>query len=106
QKEKEINANLRHLSMTRVSVAHRPEITNGADMILHLAAATAPLQVEVTSRRRAAAPVGADGAKSVETAPGHDECSGDARKGDSTKNVGKDNHSRAGKDDPLNHGWE
>src|SRR5438034_3955522 len=45
QKEKEINANLRHLSMTRVSVAHRPEITNGADMILHLAAATAPLQV-------------------------------------------------------------
>jgi ATP-binding cassette, subfamily B, bacterial CvaB/MchF/RaxB len=104
-KEKEINANLRHLSMTRVSVAHRPEITNGADMILHLAAATAPLQVGVASRRPAAAPVGADGEESVESAPGH-ECSGDGRKGDYSKHVGKDNHSKAGKDDHSKHSWE
>jgi ATP-binding cassette subfamily B protein RaxB len=36
EKEREINANLRYLSMTRVSVAHRPEITDGADMILRI----------------------------------------------------------------------
>ena len=36
EKEREINANLRYLSMTRVSVAHRPEITHGADMILRI----------------------------------------------------------------------
>jgi ATP-binding cassette, subfamily B, bacterial CvaB/MchF/RaxB len=36
EKEREINANLRHLKMTRVSIAHRPEITQGADMIVHL----------------------------------------------------------------------
>jgi ATP-binding cassette, subfamily B, bacterial CvaB/MchF/RaxB len=36
EKEREINANLQHLSMTRVSVAHRPEITNGADTILRI----------------------------------------------------------------------
>jgi ATP-binding cassette, subfamily B, bacterial CvaB/MchF/RaxB len=105
-KEKEINAHLRHLSMTRVSVAHRPEITNGADMILHLAAATAPLQVGVASHRPAAAPVGADGEESVESAPGHDECSGDGRKGDYSKHVGKDNHSKAGKDDHSKQSWE
>src|SRR4029077_6839974 len=55
EKEKEINANLRHLSMTRVSVAHRPEIPQGADMIAHLAAGAEPLQVGVASRRPAAA---------------------------------------------------
>jgi ATP-binding cassette subfamily B protein RaxB len=36
EKEREINANLRDLNMTRVSVAHRPEITDGADMILRI----------------------------------------------------------------------
>ena len=36
EKETEINANLQHLSMTRVSVAHRPEITNGTDTILRI----------------------------------------------------------------------
>src|SRR3954469_18047252 len=75
QKEKEINANLRHLSMTRVSVAHRPEITQGADMIIHLAATARPFRVGMTSLRReagAAQDVGvtgfaAEGAKSAET---------------------------------------
>jgi ATP-binding cassette, subfamily B, bacterial CvaB/MchF/RaxB len=105
-KEKEINANLRHLSMTRVSVAHRPEITNGADMILHLATATAPLQIGVPNHRPASAPIGTDGAKSVESAPGHDECSGDGRKGDYSNHVGKNNHSEAGKDGNSKHGWE
>jgi ATP-binding cassette, subfamily B, bacterial CvaB/MchF/RaxB len=43
-KEREINANLRRLNMTRVSIAHRPEIANGADMIFHLPVAAEPLQ--------------------------------------------------------------
>jgi ATP-binding cassette subfamily B protein RaxB len=47
EKEKEINANLRHLSMTRVSKAHRPEIAHGADMIIRLPTAARPLQVGV-----------------------------------------------------------
>ena len=54
-KEKEINANLQQLHMTRVSIAHRPEIAHGADMIIRLPAAR-PLQVGVTGRRPAAAP--------------------------------------------------
>ena len=37
EKEKEINDRLRRLSITRISVAHRPEITSGADRILRLA---------------------------------------------------------------------
>src|SRR3981081_1652325 len=56
EKEKEINANLRDLNMTRVSVAHRPEITHGADMIIHLATAAGPVQGGGTSRRPAEAP--------------------------------------------------
>lgn len=55
EKEREISANLRHLNMTRVSVAHRPEITNGADVILHLAAAAGPLKVGATSRKATSA---------------------------------------------------
>src|SRR5260221_4789479 len=51
EKEKEINANLRYLNITRVSVAHRPEITHGADMIIQLAAAAGAVQVGVTSSR-------------------------------------------------------
>jgi ATP-binding cassette, subfamily B, bacterial CvaB/MchF/RaxB len=35
-KEREINANLQHLRMTRVSVAHRPEITSGTDTVLRI----------------------------------------------------------------------
>src|SRR5207302_4508617 len=38
-REREINTNLQRLSITRVSVAHRPEITHGADRIVHLATA-------------------------------------------------------------------
>src|SRR5205814_10210865 len=48
EKEKEINANLRYLNMTRVSIAHRPEITHGADMIIHLATSAGRLQVGAT----------------------------------------------------------
>jgi len=36
EREKHINARLRRLSITRVSVAHRPEIMHGADTILHI----------------------------------------------------------------------
>lgn len=36
-REQEINANLRALRMTRISVAHRPEISAGADQILWVA---------------------------------------------------------------------
>jgi len=36
EKEKQINERLRSLRMTRVSVAHRSEITGGADAILRI----------------------------------------------------------------------
>jgi ATP-binding cassette subfamily B protein RaxB len=116
EKEKEINANLRYLNMTRVSIAHRPEITHGADMIIHLATAAGPLQVGVTSRGSAAAPArdagltgfSAEGAKSAEAAPGHDDCSDDGRKGDYSKHAGKDHYSKDGKGDYSKHdgGWK
>jgi ATP-binding cassette subfamily B protein RaxB len=101
EKEKEINANLRYLDMTRVSVAHRPEITHGADRIIHLAAAAGRFQVGATSRRRAEAPardagltgLAAEGAKSAEAAQGHDDCSDDGRKGDYSEHAGKDDYS-------------
>jgi ATP-binding cassette, subfamily B, bacterial CvaB/MchF/RaxB len=35
--EKHINESLKHLQMTRISVAHRPEISSGADRILAIA---------------------------------------------------------------------
>jgi ATP-binding cassette, subfamily B, bacterial CvaB/MchF/RaxB len=35
-KEKEINERLRHLSITRISVAHRPEMMSGADTVLRI----------------------------------------------------------------------
>jgi ATP-binding cassette subfamily B protein RaxB len=35
-KEKEINQRLQHLSITRISVAHRPEMMSGADTILRV----------------------------------------------------------------------
>jgi ATP-binding cassette, subfamily B, bacterial CvaB/MchF/RaxB len=38
-KEKEINERLRRLSITRISVAHRPEMMSGADTILRIGAA-------------------------------------------------------------------
>lgn len=76
--------------MTRVSVAHRPEITQGADIIIHLAAAARPFRVGMTSLEREAGPAqdvgvtgfAAEGAKSAET--GHDDCPGDAT-GDCSK---------------------
>jgi ATP-binding cassette, subfamily B, bacterial CvaB/MchF/RaxB len=36
EKEKQINERLRRLSITRISVAHRPEMTNGADKIIRI----------------------------------------------------------------------
>jgi ATP-binding cassette, subfamily B, bacterial CvaB/MchF/RaxB len=94
-KEREINASLRNLKMTRVSIAHRPEITHGADLILRLAAGAGSLQVGPTNRRPPMAPVrdgtltGLDeGAKSTEAAHEQDICydGGDAgRQSDSSK---------------------
>lgn len=37
ENEKYINNSLKHLQMTRISVAHRPEVSNGADRILLIA---------------------------------------------------------------------
>jgi ATP-binding cassette, subfamily B, bacterial CvaB/MchF/RaxB len=42
EKEKAINDNLRRLDITRVSVAHRPEIIAGTDTILRVGAAGPP----------------------------------------------------------------
>jgi ATP-binding cassette subfamily B protein RaxB len=100
EKEKEISANLRHLNMTRVSVAHRPEITNGADMIFHLAAAAGRLQVSTTSRGPVAAPAGdaspsgfgPEGAKSAETAQDHDSSFDDCSNGDRKAGYLRDKH--------------
>ncbi|MCA6117360.1 peptidase domain-containing ABC transporter [Bradyrhizobium sp. WSM 1738] len=105
EKEKEINANLQHLNMTRVSIAHRPEIAHGADMIIRLPAAAQPSQVGVIGRRPAAAPArdaghtgfAAEGAKSTKLAQGHDGCSDDGRKGDNSKHAGKSDYSKGGK---------
>jgi ATP-binding cassette subfamily B protein RaxB len=36
EKEREIHANLQQLMVTRVSVAHRPEVTNGTDAVLRI----------------------------------------------------------------------
>jgi ATP-binding cassette subfamily B protein RaxB len=36
ENEKHINENLRHLDMTRISVAHRPEIASGTDRIVRI----------------------------------------------------------------------
>jgi ATP-binding cassette subfamily B protein RaxB len=108
EREREINANLRHLKMTRVSIAHRPEITQGADMIVHLAAVTEPLQVGVASRRPAAAPArdadltefATESAKSAEAAAQeHNDCSDDGRKSNYSKHAGKDDCSKEGKGD-------
>jgi ATP-binding cassette subfamily B protein RaxB len=40
--ERHINESLRHLRMTRVSVAHRPEMSSGADRILRIARTLVP----------------------------------------------------------------
>ncbi|MGY3412367.1 ATP-binding cassette subfamily B protein RaxB [Bradyrhizobium sp. GM5.1] len=108
EKEKEINTNLRRLNMTRVSVAHRPEITHGTDMIIHLAAAARPFRAGMTSLRREAGPAqdvrvtgfAAEGAKSAET--GHDDCpgdpTGDCSKRDSVWKDAKDDDCHSQKD--------
>jgi ATP-binding cassette, subfamily B, bacterial CvaB/MchF/RaxB len=41
-KEKEINERLRNLSITRISVAHRPEIMSGADTVLRIGGSQEP----------------------------------------------------------------
>lgn len=107
EKEKEINANLRHLNMTRVSIAHRPEITHGADMIIHLAKPARPLQVGDISRRPAVAPthdagftgLAAESAKSADSAEGRDDCSDDVRKGNHPKYAGNEDCSKDGEKD-------
>jgi len=104
EKEKEINVNLRHLKMTRVSIAHRPEITHGADVILRLAAGTGSLQVGTTSCRPPAAPVRGDGltrfdaqrAKSAEATQGHNNRYDDGSNADRKSDSSRDKHGRKG----------
>ncbi|MCK1621250.1 peptidase domain-containing ABC transporter [Bradyrhizobium sp. 159] len=114
EKEKEINANLRHLNMTRVSVAHRPEITHGADMIVHLASASGPSQVGIPSRSAAAAPAGdagsaelaVEGTRSGDAASVVDDHADRSNHGctsDYSDRAGKDNHSNDGKGDQSKH---
>ena len=115
-KEKEINANLQHLNMTRVSIAHRPEISHGADMIIRLSRAAQPFQVGVSGGTPAAAPArdaghtgfAAEDAKSTKLAQGHDECSDGGRKGDYSKQAGKIDYSKDGKGEDFKHdgGWK
>jgi ATP-binding cassette subfamily B protein RaxB len=107
EKEKEINANLRRLNMTRVSVAHRPEISNGADMILHLTRAVEPLQVGAASRDAAAAPArdaesirnGDEDAKSAEAAASDNNCSDEAVNCDRRHDCSGDKHCDNAKND-------
>jgi ATP-binding cassette, subfamily B, bacterial CvaB/MchF/RaxB len=47
ENEKQINESLRHLRMTRISVAHRPEMTSGADRIIRVGQ-TATIQLAPT----------------------------------------------------------
>ena len=51
ENEKYINESLKHLDMTRVSVAHRPEISSGADHVLRVGQTQAAVQeiMEVVS---------------------------------------------------------
>jgi ATP-binding cassette, subfamily B, bacterial CvaB/MchF/RaxB len=99
-KEKEINANLQQLNMTRVSIAHRPEISHGADMIIRLPMAARPFQVGVSAGRPAAASardaghtgLAADDAKATKLAQGYDcdqKPSDDSGKGDRCRNPGE-----------------
>jgi ATP-binding cassette subfamily B protein RaxB len=51
-REKEIHANLKRLSMTRISIAHRPEIGAGADQILWVAKNCRPLHPSAAQPER------------------------------------------------------
>jgi ATP-binding cassette subfamily B protein RaxB len=111
-KEKEINAKLQQLNMTRVSIAHRPEISHGADVIIRLPTTAQPFQVGVSGRKPAAAPArdadhtgfAAEHAKSTKAAGGHD----DSRKGDHSKHAGKVDCSKDGNREHPKHdgGWK
>jgi ATP-binding cassette subfamily B protein RaxB len=48
--EREINERLRRLSIIRVSVAHRPEIMSGADIVLRIGVPAETAEVGVKSR--------------------------------------------------------
>jgi ATP-binding cassette subfamily B protein RaxB len=48
ENEREINESLRHLSMTRISVAHRPEMSSGADRVIRMGQT---LTMQLASRR-------------------------------------------------------
>jgi len=85
-------------------------------MIIRLPTAARPLQVGVTGRRPAAAPVrdagltgfAAEGTQSTKVAQGHDDCSDDGREGDYSKHAGKVNCSNDGKGEYSKHdsGWK
>jgi ATP-binding cassette, subfamily B, bacterial CvaB/MchF/RaxB len=53
EKEKEINGALRRLRMTRINVAHRPEISSGADMFVYVCKNL----IQANPHHRIAAPV-------------------------------------------------
>jgi ATP-binding cassette, subfamily B, bacterial CvaB/MchF/RaxB len=46
EKEREINSRLRMLQMTRISVAHRPEMMSGADRVLRIGGTAAVIPPE------------------------------------------------------------
>jgi ATP-binding cassette, subfamily B, bacterial CvaB/MchF/RaxB len=111
EKEKETNANLRYLNMTRVSIAHRPEITHGADMIVHLSAPAGRLQVGVTGLAQARAPArdagpggfASQGTRSVDTPLGNDDCSGTGQQGNYSKDARTHDCSKDDESDSLKH---
>lgn len=48
ENEREINESLRHLSVTRISAAHRPEMSSGADRVIRMGQT---LTMQLASRR-------------------------------------------------------
>jgi ATP-binding cassette, subfamily B, bacterial CvaB/MchF/RaxB len=77
ERERDINMNLRSLGMTRVSVAHRPEITHGTDTVLRFGRGAGQIQVGVSSRAPAAQcwPSATEGAGSAEATQERDQSS-------------------------------
>jgi len=51
EKEREINSRLRMLQMTRISVAHRPEMMSGADRVLRIGGTAAVIPPEQVTAR-------------------------------------------------------
>ena len=52
--ERRVNESLRNLNMTRVSVAHRPDIASGADRVVHIARTVIATEPSLPAANRAA----------------------------------------------------